>query len=130
MPTYKDNIPQPSDLISTSQDDILQNFESIPNVIDPNQFSVIMPVASAPDIADAKQVGLYAKLDSNSAVNEIWFKRGISDAGVDGVPITGGVASITGPVPTFVTATSGTPDNISCGWKSHIKWSMAKVLRL
>lgn len=125
MPTYKDNIPQPSDIISTSQDDILQNFESIPNVIDPNQYSVIMPVAPAPDIADAKQVGLYAKLDSNSAVNEIWFKRGISDAGVDGVPITGGIASIT-PLPAFVTAPIGhsvTP--VSCGWNriSNGAWS-------
>lgn len=56
---YQVNIPQPGDLLSQSQSDILNNFIAIGNIIDPNLGNITLTTSAAPAPA-ANQISLYA----------------------------------------------------------------------
>lgn len=83
--TFQPNIPQPTDLISVSQDDILQNFQSIDaawniNHVDFNATGegkhkyVEMPNQSSDPAGSANQFTIFSKV-SGGGQSEIFYKR-------------------------------------------------------
>jgi hypothetical protein len=76
MPVYNANIPQPTDQISVSQDQILQNFQSLnPFILGIYDFP---PQATIPTFT-AGDVGLYAKIPAApfplTGVNELFITK-------------------------------------------------------
>lgn len=83
---YNANIPQPNDLISQSQADLLNNFQALQTLIDVNHVDfasadqgkhkfVEMPVQSVAPVFAAGEVGLYNLLYGVSGVNEMFVKN-------------------------------------------------------
>ena len=85
MPYYN-NIPKPLDRIYLSQDEILQNFQIIPQLIDENHINfdiagqgkhpfVSIPIRDTAPATNSTEVALYSKLGQFSRVPELWVKR-------------------------------------------------------
>ncbi len=83
---YNNNIPQPTDQISTSQADILNNFAAISTYLNINHVDfngadqgkhkwVTMPVQVASPATGAGEVALFARTSTLSLVPEIAFRR-------------------------------------------------------
>ncbi len=84
MPTYNNNIPQATDTISSSQSQILGNFQSIANVINLNHVAfnasgegkhkfVEMPVQNPVPVTVAGEVGLYCQTSALTGVPALVF---------------------------------------------------------
>lgn len=84
MCAYQANIPQPTDALSQSQSDLLNNFAAIKTLIDidhedfasPNQgqhFRVTLPVQTVTPTFAVGSVGLYNKLSAVTSVNELFI---------------------------------------------------------
>jgi hypothetical protein len=108
MPTYNANIPQPTDQISQSQDQILQNFQSIQNLIDVNHVDfasgdqgkhkwVTMPVQGAIPPSGSGfasgEIGLYNATNATTTVSELYINK-TDQVTVVQVPSTASTLSI------------------------------------
>lgn len=108
MPTYNANIPQPTDQISQSQDQILQNFQSIQSLIDVNHVDfasgdqgkhkwVTMPVQGAIPPAGsgfaAGEIGLYNAVDTFNSKNELYVNK-TNQVTVVQIPLTASILSV------------------------------------
>lgn len=93
--TFDPNIPQPGDLISVSQNDILQNFQSIDTTVNTNHVDfnaagagkhkfVEMPNQGADPAGAASEFTLFSKLASGNS--ELHYKR---DAAANSFQLTG-----------------------------------------
>jgi hypothetical protein len=127
---YNGNIPQATDLLSSSQPLIQGNFSAIQTLIDvdhvdfasANQgkhFRVSLPVQSGPSF-DATDTGLYSALNPNSSQNEIYAYH-YNSTGTLRTPMT---ASVLG--------TNADPGSNSAGWSYLpsgilLKWGSATV---
>jgi hypothetical protein len=85
MPYYN-NIPKPLDRIYLSQDEILQNFQIIPQLITENHINfgaaaqgkhkfVSIPIRDTAPTTNGTEVALYSKLGQFSGQPELWIKR-------------------------------------------------------
>jgi hypothetical protein len=83
---YKDNIPQPDDILKTSQSDLLGNFQAIKTLIDVNHGTfgaadqgkhkfIQFPIQFANPVTSISEVALYSKNGAISAVPELFFRR-------------------------------------------------------
>lgn len=114
MPTYNQNIPQPTDQISQSQDQILQNFQSIQALVDVNHVDfasgdqgkhkwVTMPTQGAIPPAGsgftAGEIGEYNAVYATTAKNELFINK-TNQATVVQIPSTASILSINS-APTF-----------------------------
>lgn len=119
MPTYNANIPQPADQISQSQDQILQNFQSLQNLIDVNHVDfasgdqgkhkwVTMPVQAAIPPAGSGfasgELGLYNANNSLTSQHELYINK-TNQATVVQVPMTASILS-----------SNSAPSSNSGGW--------------
>jgi hypothetical protein len=119
MPTYNANIPQPTDQISQSQDQILQNFQSIKNLIDVNHVDFAssdqgkhkwntFPLQGAiPPSGSgflAGELGLYNANNSLTTQNELYVNK-TNQATVVQVPLTASILS-----------SNSAPSAASFGW--------------
>jgi len=86
MSTYTSNIPQPGDNPSQSQDQILQNFQSIStnNSVNHVQFNdpdqgkhkfLQMPEQGSPPTTAANEAGFYSQESSLTGMTELVFRR-------------------------------------------------------
>lgn len=89
---YQNNIPQPSDRLSISQAELLNNFAAIQTLIDINHYSFAspnegkhlylqLPEHAAPTTA-ANEAGLYAAVGPVSTVTELVFRRESNGASI------------------------------------------------
>lgn len=85
---YNSNIPQPTDLISTSQAQILANFQAINTLIDVNHYTfnsagatdgkhkyVSMPEQAADPATAVNELAIFSKVGAISAVSELFLRR-------------------------------------------------------
>jgi hypothetical protein len=108
MPTYNANIPQPTDQISQSQDQILQNFQAIQALIDINHVDfasgdqgkhkwVTLPNQAAIPPAGSGfaggEIGAYNATNATTAVSELYLNK-TNQATVVQVPSTASTLSI------------------------------------
>jgi len=108
---YQNNIPQPGDLLSQSQADILNNFAALQTLIDVNHVDfvsidqgkhkfVTMPVqAAAPPVGAflATEVGFYNFVNPDTTAEEVYVHTSQSGAAVIAeVPLTASNQAITG----------------------------------
>jgi len=81
---YQNNIPQPTDALSQSQSDILNNFAAIQTLIDVNHVDfasadqgkhkfVTFPVQGAAPAINAGEIGLYNALSTKTAKDELYL---------------------------------------------------------
>jgi hypothetical protein len=86
MPTYKPNIPQPADIMSQSQNDILENFQQINTVFAVNHVAfeaagegkhtqVTLPENPAPTNTAAAEANIYAQLSAITNNTELYWQR-------------------------------------------------------
>ena len=79
---YQNNIPQPTDLLSQSQSDILDNFAAIQTLIDVNHVDfasadqgkhkfITFPVQAPAPTFNIDEIGLYNLLDPVTGLNEL-----------------------------------------------------------
>src|ERR1041385_9061218 len=82
--SYQANIPQPTDALSQSQSDILNNFAAIQTLVDVNYVDfassdqgkhkfVTFPVQTVTPSFNVGEVGLYNKLSAVTSVNELFI---------------------------------------------------------
>ena len=82
--SYQNNIPQPTDALSQSQSDILNNFAAIQTLVDVNHVDfassdqgkhkfVTFPVQTVTPSFNVGEVGLYNKLSAVTSVNELFI---------------------------------------------------------
>lgn len=105
MPTYNANIPQPTDQLSQSQSDLLNNFQSISALINvnhvdfntgdqgkhkwvtfPNQVSVPTPPFNA------NELSLYNFINPTTMANELYVQKGTAA----GIPMTASLKNANG----------------------------------
>lgn len=93
---YQNNIPQPNDRLKNSQDDILQNFIEIQNLIDVNHFPfgdvnegkhrfISLPQSAADPATAVSEFAFFSKLSALTGQTELFSRR----------PTNGNVNSIT-----------------------------------
>jgi len=88
MPVYKDDIPQPTDRLSLSQVELLNNFAAIKALVDVNHETftggispegkhkfMTMPEQGAAPTTLLNEGGLYAKVGVTSGATELFFRR-------------------------------------------------------
>ncbi len=86
MPTYSPNIPQPPDILSDSQDDILQNFQQINTVFAQNHIpfeaagqgkhkEVTLPELVAPTPTLIDEANIYSQLSALTGETELFWQR-------------------------------------------------------
>ena len=87
MPPYNANIPQPTDQLSVSQADILNNFMAIKTLIDVNHvdfsgganqgkhFFIEFPIQSPVPTTAAGEVGLYSQTSTLTSQPELVFSK-------------------------------------------------------
>jgi len=96
---YNPNIPQPTDLLSVSQGNLLNNFGAIQALIDVNHvdfaaagagkhFFIEMPVQVAPPVTVAGEVGLYSQTSAVTAQPELVFARQLGSTAPAAVQVT------------------------------------------
>jgi len=99
MPTYSPNIPQPGDLPSQSQDQILQNFQTLNTAFAQDHLAYnnpaqgqhkqitfpVGPVTGQPFTFLSGQIGLQNLNQAPTSVPDIWLSRGTAAA----FPMTG-----------------------------------------
>lgn len=90
---YNSNIPQPTDQLSVSQGDLLNNFQAIATIINPNTGSItFVDQVSAPTFP-ANQDGLYAITNGITAVSELYISKNIGSGGTRQIPLTASILS-------------------------------------
>ena len=128
---YNGNIPQATDLLSSSQPLIQGNFTAIQTLIDVDHvdfasgnqgkhFRVSLPVQSPAPSFSAGDVGLYSFQNSRTSQNELYINK-INQATVTQIPATASILS-----------TSSSPGPNSSGWTYLpsgilIKWGSATI---
>lgn len=96
---YNANIPQPTDLLSASQPQILANFQALQTLIDVNHVDfasgnqgkhafVEMPVQFPVPVTIAAEVGLYCQTSAITAQPELVFSRQFGSTAPAAVQIT------------------------------------------
>lgn len=128
---YNPNIPQPTDQLSQSQSDILNNFQALQTLIDVNHVDfassdqgkhkwVTFPVQTpSPPIAfGAGELALYSFLNATTTKNELYINK-TNQATVVQIPTTASILS-----------TSSNPGNNVSGWTYLpsgilLKWGQA-----
>ncbi len=114
---YQANIPQPSDALSSSQPDLLGNFQALKVLIDINHGTfgaadegkhkfVTFPVQSSAPVFLATENGLYNLVPTASpqtAIQELFIRKQ-SAAGVKDIPFTASILS------------TATPGALTSGW--------------
>ncbi len=81
---YQNNIPQPTDALSQSQSDILNNFAAIQTLIDVNHVDfassdqgkhkfITFPLQGAAPVINAGEIGLYNALSTKTAKDELYL---------------------------------------------------------
>ena len=92
---YKANIPQPTDQISISQDDILKNFQAINTFVGVDHYGFgtgsdegrhLFNQGTAPTVASATQVGIYAK--DLGGKPELYINKAADAGAVTQIPFT------------------------------------------
>lgn len=134
---YQQNIPQPTDLLSKSQGDLLNNFQSINTLVNVNHVTfdtadqgkhkwVTFPVQGAIPPAGAGflagEIGLYNATNATTTVNELYINKTNTVPTVIQVPMTASILS-----------TNAAPGNQTDGWSYLpsgliIKWGSATNL--
>jgi len=86
MPTYNPNIPQPTDILSDSQDDILENFQQLNTAWNVNHVlfntanqgmhaQVTMPNNAAPTATAIGQANMWSQQSTLTATTELAWQR-------------------------------------------------------
>lgn len=125
---YQNNIPQPSDLLSDSQSDLLGNFQAIQALIDVNHydfgtanqgkhFMVSMPPQSPAPTFAAGEVGLYAFLNPTTSQNELYINK-TNQSTVTQIPATASTLSLTSAPVQGTAGFSYLPSGIYITWGS------------
>lgn len=119
MPTFNGNIPQPTDQISQSQDQILQNFQAIQALVDINHVDfasadqgkhkwITMPSQGAIPPAGsgfaAGELGLYNAVNALTTKNELYINK------------TNQVTVVQVPATASVLSSNSAPAQNSFGW--------------
>ena len=123
---YQQNIPQPTDLLSQSQADILGNFQGIKTLIDVNHvtfdaigagkhFKVSLPVQSPAPTFDAGEVGMYSFLNPTTSKNELYINK-TNQITVTQIPATASVLSITSAPASGASGWTYLPSGILLRW--------------
>lgn len=128
---YTSNIPQPTDLLSQSQPQILGNFQAIQTAFDIDHVSfnasgegkhkkISLPVQSPAPTFSAGDVGLYSFLSPVTAQNELYVNK-LNQVTVTQIPATASILSVT-----------SAPTNGASGWTYLpsgilVKWGTATV---
>src|SRR6266403_1254250 len=93
--SYQNNIPQPTDLLSKSQSDILGNFAALQTLIDVNHVDfassdqgkhkfVTFPVQSPAPTFNAGEIGLYNFLSTRTSQDELYLVNSVGNT----IPLT------------------------------------------
>ncbi len=81
---WNPNIPQPTDTLSQSQQDILGNFQALDALFDDGiQDYVILPVQTSDPATSSTQIAIYSKVDSTTTTQELFLRRVSSGAVID-----------------------------------------------
>jgi len=128
---YNSQIPQPTDLLSQSQPQLLGNFQAIQTLIDvdhvdfntPNQgkhFRVSLPVQSPAPTFTTGDVGMYSFLNPVTSQNELYINK-INQVTTTQICATASILS-----------TTSAPTNNSSGWTYLpsgilMKWGNATI---
>jgi hypothetical protein len=130
MPTYNANIPQPTDQISQSQDQILQNFQSIQALIDINHVDfasgdqgkhkwTTMPTQGAIPPAGsgflAGEIGLYNAVNAFNSQNELYVNK-TNQATVVQIPATASILSVNSAPSSGAAGWTQLPSGIIMRW--------------
>lgn len=132
MPTYNENIPQATDQISQSQDQILQNFQALKVLIDINHVDfasadqgkhkwITMPSQGAIPPAGsgfaAGELGLYNAINSLTTKNELYINK-TNQATVVQVPATASILSSNSAPASGAAGWTQLPSGIILRWGS------------
>lgn len=90
--SYNYNIPQPGDLLSQSQTDILANFTALNSILNINLGVLNLPVNATGPTTAANTIALYSKTNSSSVPALFWRQQ---SSGTE-VDITSSVNTTTG----------------------------------
>lgn len=111
---YNPNIPQPTDLLSQSQSDILNNFQALGVWVDVDHVDfgapdegkhsrVTFPVQAPAPAFLAGEIGLYSFLNTNTTKNELYL-------------VNSSAPQVTTPITASLLSLSPTPGNNVDGW--------------